>query len=152
MTIEIYKNSFITLDDAELYFNERFNSEKWYSVSEEDKDKLLVTASKKINRYDFLGEKKASEQPMEFPRNYPLPQDIKDAVCEEAISLIENPNNPHLENQRFGIQSISLGAGSVSYRDKGNFGDLCSSVAMELVTKWVKKGYNIAKQKFEEAE
>ena len=144
MTIELYKNSFVTLEDAQTYFEERYDSNDWFALEEEDKEKLLITASKKINTFDFVGEPLEDNQPMAFPRDYALPQDIKDAVCEEAISLISKADSIHAKNQEDNITSISLGAGSVSYGAGSNSDEkklLASSTALYLVKKWIKKGY-----------
>ncbi len=144
MTIELYKNSFVTLEEAENYFEERYDSAVWFKQKEEDKEKLLISASKKINTFDFVGEPLEDNQPMAFPRDYALPQDIKDAVCEEAISLISKADSIHAKNQEDNITSISLGAGSVSYGAGSNSDEkklLASSTALYLVKKWIKKGY-----------
>ena len=69
---------------------------------------------------------------------------LKDAVCEEAISLISKADSIHAKNQEDNITSISLGAGSVSYRAGSNSDEkklLASSTALYLVKKWIKKGY-----------
>lgn len=145
MAIELYKNSFITLEDAQNYFDERYDSEEWLNLDEKNQEKLLITASKKINSFDFIGSPLEENQPMAFPRNFDMPQDIKDAVCEEAICLINKSQNVHYKNQQDNITSISLGAGSVSY-GTSSFSEetkqLISSTALYLIKKWIKKGYN----------
>lgn len=145
MTIELYKNSLISMEDALLYFQERYGSQKWFELGEDEQEQLLITASRKINRFDFVGEKAEESQPMEFPRNYDTPQDIKDAVCEEAIAVAQNTGSVHDENKKAGITSISLGSGSITYRDSSlnqEDSQLFSAEALYLVKKWVKKGYN----------
>ena len=91
MTLVLFQNSFVTLEEAEAYFDERFDSDKWTnpdSMPEDGvKEKLLITASRKINRFDFVGKPLENDQPMAFPRDFELPQDIKDAECEEAYSM-----------------------------------------------------------------
>lgn len=146
MTIELYKNSFVTLEEAQNYFDERFDSKEWFATDETEQEKLLIKASKKISMFDFVGEPVEKNQPMTFPRNFDLPQDIKDAVCEEAITLIQKNQNIHLVNQESNITSISLGVGSVSYGAASNSDEakiLVSPIASYLVKKWIKKGYNI---------
>ena len=64
MTIELYKNSLISKEDASLYFEERYDSRKWFELTEENQEKLLISASRKINRFDFVGEKADESQPM----------------------------------------------------------------------------------------
>ena len=144
--IIVNKNSFISLEDADAYFDERFDSKEWLDADEEVKEQLLITATKKINMFDFIGEKNEVSQPLEFPRKFGTPQDIKDAVCEEAISLLKDETNVHKKNQEDNISSISLGVGSVSYNtSKSDSGVtvLVSKIACRLVQKWVKKGFSI---------
>lgn len=148
MTLELYKNSFVTLEEAEVYFDERFDSDAWTNPDSKPddgvKEKLLITASKKINAFDFVGAPLEKGQAMAFPRDYDLPQDIKDAVCEEAYSLLTQEAGIHKKNQESNISSISLGAGSVSYNAPTGFSEekiLYSSTALYLVKKWVKVGF-----------
>lgn len=147
MTIILYQNSLVTLEDAQCYFDERYDSADWYSLKQEEQEKLLISASKKISRFDFVGSQQSAAQPLAFPRDYEMPQDIKDAVCEEAYSLINSQDaNIHKKNMENNISSISLGAGSVSYNAASvtfEANQLTSSTARYLVKKWVKKGYPI---------
>ncbi len=141
MGIELYKNSFVTLEEAELYFQERFDSKKWFELAESDKEKVLITASKKINKADYIGQKIDKSQPMEFPRNFDMPQDIKDAVCEEALTMAVMNDSVHYRNQQNNIKSLGLGSGSISYGENFKEGELLSAEAAYLVEKWVKKGF-----------
>lgn len=162
--IKLYENSFITLEDANQYFSERFGSTSWESAQDDDKEKALITATKRINRLAFIGQKKSFTQPLEFPRKfscgyYPpsleMPAEIKDAVCEEAITLIEYVNNngeESLNDPSFTMQSFKLGDVSVTNANTANSDnvsrvlqrDLMSENANFLVSKWTKKGFNIA--------
>lgn len=147
MTLELYKNTFVTLEEAEAYFDERFGSEKWFDkdLTDKTKEQLLVTASKKISSFDFVGSALEPGQPMAFPRDYEMPQDVKDAVCEEAYSMLNQEASVHKKNQEANISSISLGVGSVSYNSAastvGEDSVLDSKAALNLVKKWVKKGF-----------
>lgn len=148
MTLVLFENSFVTLEEAEAYFDERFDSDAWTNPDSKPddavKEKLLITASKKINSFDFVGSPLEVGQKMSFPRDYELPQDIKDAVCEEAYSLLTQESSVHKKNQEANISSISLGAGSVSYNSSYSFAEdsmLVSKTALYLVKKWIKKGF-----------
>lgn len=161
--ITLYENSFITLEDAEEYFSMRLNSCVWDNSGDNTKEKALITASKKINQLNFIGDKKTYTQAMEFPRVFnahichnlimpELPQEISDAVCEEAIALIEHSNSVHLKNQSLGISSISLGVGSVSYDGKMDLTQVISPEAERLLSKWTRKGFDISQPKFAEGQ
>ena len=82
------KFSLVSIKEADFYFSERFNSDKWFELHEVDKINILSLASKKIDNFKYIGEKFNSEQSSEFPKVYGIPQDIKDAVCEEAYAMI----------------------------------------------------------------
>lgn len=148
MTLVLFQNSFVTLEEAEAYFDERFDSDKWTNPDSKPEDgvkeKLLITASRKINCFDFVGKPLENDQPMAFPRDFELPQDIKDAVCEEAYSMLSKESSVHKKNQESNISSISLGAGSISYNAPVSLNEdtlLDSSTALYLIKKWVKKGF-----------
>lgn len=147
MTIEIYKNSLVSLEEAQGYFEERFDSDKWFTLEEADKEKLLITASKRVSMFEYVGEKADEAQVLAFPRDYAMPLEIKDAVCEEAIVLAQRAGTVHESNQKLGIQSISLGTGSISY-EASPVGEeakiLVSEAARYLVKKWVKKGFQFS--------
>lgn len=150
MTLELYKNTFVSLEDADVYFDERFGSDKWtdesQKINNETKEKLLITASRKISALDFVGSPLDVGQKMAFPRNFDLPQDVKDAVCEEAYALLTHSEDMHRFNQDNNISSISLGVGSISYNQTGlNTLEsiLISKEAQRLVGKWLKKGFLI---------
>jgi len=82
--------SYVTLAEAQTYFNNILNTDNWDDATEGDKIKALVMATKAIDRLNFLGKKTVSTQSFQFPRynDTSVPQDIKDAVCEEALVLV----------------------------------------------------------------
>lgn len=153
--IELFKNSYVTTDTADYYFDERLNSEIWEKTADKDKERALITASKKLDNLNYIGEKESQKQPMAFPRIFAsfngIPADIEEAVCEEAIALLEYGNTVHSKNRELGIQSVSLGTGSVSYSEMKQAG-LLSSDAYRLVSKWICKGFDIKNPEFTEAD
>jgi hypothetical protein len=101
--------SYLEVADANTYFADRLHSEVWDSASSEDRDKALKTATQAIERLRFHGQRHAvyaavqaggdetailsavASQPLEFPRDADeeVPQEILDAVCEEALALLD---------------------------------------------------------------
>lgn len=92
-------NSYVTVAEADLYFDNRAHASDWHEVS--DKDKLLMTASQQIDWYlKFKGDKADYSQSMKWPRigilypdetEYPddiIPPEVKVAVYEMALSSI----------------------------------------------------------------
>ncbi len=143
MTIILYENSFVALDFADEYFENRPNSDLWENLTDLQKEKALIFATKKINNFNFIGQKRTAQQQLEFPRNFcpDMPAEIQYAVCEEAYSLIEN--SAHSKNKQAGISSISMGNTSVSYFDKSNTGVLLSQEAFNFVSKWTEKNFDM---------
>lgn len=82
------KISIVNIEEANQYFDERFDSGCWFALNDSEKFYALCLASKKLNYFDFVGEKTTPEQYLAFPRDYAIPQDIKDAVCEEAYTFV----------------------------------------------------------------
>lgn len=157
-------NSYISLEDAETYFSNRLHSTVWSSASATDKDKALITATKRINSLRFKGFVCDQTQPLQFPRyvkpNYlskhtytdrinlvsingqnviyiDISTELKEATCEEAIALLEFGNSAHLKNQQLGIKSVSFGGTSSSYEATGN--GLLSNRALQLIDKYLQK-------------
>lgn len=159
ITLTENENTFISLEDAESYLETRLNIANWTNATEEDKKKALIQATLKIdNAFPFVGFKQNNEQALQFPRykyyrldrvrpsiidqvngNYEdigTPKEIKYAVCEEALALLELSSSVHFTNQKMGINSISLNGSSVSYNS--NPQKLISTEALNYVQKWVK--------------
>ena len=72
MTLTLFENTYVSLEDAETYFSGRLYANAWDNASDTSKEKALITASKKIDKIPngFLGIKKVSTQRMEFPRSF----------------------------------------------------------------------------------
>ncbi len=143
MTIILYENSFVTLDMADLYFQNRPQSERWFDLSALKKEQALIFATMKVNNFNFIGRKKSFSQKLEFPRDFEpeMPIEIQNAVCEEAFAILFP--SPHSENRLKGISSVTLGNSSVSYFDRENLGVLLSEEALIFVSKWTVKNYDI---------
>ena len=79
--------------DAEIYFYNRLWSLAWESASEHDKEKALIMASNAINQLSL----------MELETT---PQDLKDAACEIAVSLLDGIE-PEREFENLSLVSSS---------------------------------------------
>ena len=111
--------TYATVSEANDYFAATFGSE-WSEVSEADKSKLLVTATRVIDKRDYQGQKVDENQHLKFPRIIDKEQTddnlLITACCEVAMSLYINggsSTNASINN----IQSVSLGDSSVSFKE-----------------------------------
>ena len=144
--IKKYENSYVTPEEAETYFATRLENSAWNAATDDIKERALITASRKLENLNFLGVKAVCSQPMAFPRLFGswegIPEAVEQAVFEEAIALLEQGDSVHTKNRELGIQSVSLGSASVAYKDVKQEG-LLSPEAYILVSKWLRKGFDI---------
>ena len=143
MTLTLYENTFITLAEANAYFNGRPHSQSWQSLTDTEKEQAFIFATLKINSKHFVSSKLYADQPLEFPRDfYPqIPAEIQYAVCEEALAVAEN--SVHSKNKELGISSMTLGSSSVSYKTSATSDILLSQQASAFLSKWLTKSFNI---------
>ena len=45
--LEIYKNSYVTLEEAGEYFSEKLDADFWKGLDDSKKEKALITASRR---------------------------------------------------------------------------------------------------------
>lgn len=92
MAFVVGTNSYISVLDADIYFNERLYSNSWPALSlEADKEKALISAFKILEvSFEWFYDKTESTQSQEFPRNDELivPQKIIDTQCEITLLLL----------------------------------------------------------------
>lgn len=138
MSITVGENSYIDIDGADEYFAGRLHAESWGQADESTKEKALKQATKIIDRQRLNGRKTNPSQPLAFPR-YPdaeIPQNVKEACCEEALAILERGNSQRRKLQQEGVQSFTLGNMSESYVAGAGKG-LLSQEAKELLKPWL---------------
>jgi hypothetical protein len=121
MALELNVNSYVELDEATTYFENRVDVAAWDEASEEMREKSLVSATLLLDTYEWIGYVVSESQPLAFPRTgeyyydprkgYEVflegtPQAIKTAIYEIAYHLL---NNDGLLDDTGGVDSISLG-------------------------------------------
>ena len=95
-------NSYVTLVEAQAYFDARFGSDAWDDASDPNQEKALLQAARQLSAFRFRGYKNNPAQALPFPRAYPLHSDpgsfasvvstptvIKYAQCEQALSILK---------------------------------------------------------------
>ena len=137
-------NSYIAIDEADTYFNNRVHSTSWTNSDGDSKAKALLTATKFIdNSHSWDGTKVSPEQVLEFPRNglriasfdsiYPIK--LRDAVCEYAIYLLGIGS--HVSYTAASIGSVTEAKiGDISYKeemtDNNTTRDVISSITANI--------------------
>lgn len=90
---------YATETEAQAYIDDRLNVEAWTDATSANRDKALIMATRAIDRLNFRGDKAGGDnQVLQFPRGDDtlIPQDIKDASAEIALSLLDGID-PELE-------------------------------------------------------
>lgn len=101
---------YLTVDDAQMYFDDRLNTSPWDDSSDIDKLKALKQATRLINNLRFIGYKTDVSQDNEFPRGGDAlpPRVIQEATCELALQLLDDVDpNLEIENLSTNHQSYS---------------------------------------------
>ncbi|MGF9711720.1 DnaT-like ssDNA-binding protein [Paenibacillus naphthalenovorans] len=156
MALIVGTNSYVSVDDADIYFADRLFADKWESATPLDKEKALIMATRKIDMQLLNGRKVDSAQTLQFPRSIysrykypPYPQwvdesevsdDVKSAVCEEALAILSytKESQKRTQLQRQGVTSFSLGSLSESYSSNNATGyKLLSVEAVQLLAPYI---------------
>lgn len=171
--LEVGKNSYITVDEADEYFLGRLGADFWEELKPGQKEKALITATRKIDRFPFIGFKQSPKQVLQFPRCYysnifenvqvaQIPQQLKDAVCEEALTTLQYIENnsedayngaidTNWSSLKLGDASITMGnksaSGTNSTGTNSNKGGLLSAEAINLLSGLIKIGFDIPNPK-----
>lgn len=119
-------NTYISLANAEIYFESRPNKAVWTAASDGDKDIALVDAARQMDMmFDWFGSRATENQGLRFPRfgvydpdgwmydSNEIPTELKDAQCEIALgSLTEDRTD---DPEGIGIKRVKAGSVEVEF-------------------------------------
>lgn len=117
MALIVDTNSYLSVADADAYFLDRLNTTAWDGATAGDKSASLIQATKAIESMKFLGSRYLSTQKLSFPRSglyedgilldeTVVPQNVKDAVCEYAILMLQEDYTAPDDLEQFGEVSV----------------------------------------------
>jgi len=129
MALVLNTNSYVTVANADTYFETRIDSANWTQTYDEIKEQALVTATQIIDNNHWIGTAVSSSQALAWPRKYAvywddrmgmeitisestIPDKVKVAVYEQALHLVNNEDLLAQTTQTY--ESISIGNISVS--------------------------------------
>jgi hypothetical protein len=132
-------NSYVSLDDATTYMDERLGSDMWYQFDATDQTKALITAFRHLERISMW--KGAPSLPLQrnrWPRvgvrrqngwaingvmdylPFEIPVEVIRAQCEEALAILEINNDPAWGKRRIqrrqGVRGKTMG-GSTTFAE-----------------------------------
>ena len=130
-------NSYLSLSDANDFFALNSDSGGWSDFTDDQKEAGLVTATRYIDvTHAYVGEVTNRDQKLQFPRrfhsrafygtnirwhqvNNTVPQNIKDATCVLALSVITNNRLESVDAAtNSNIQSIGVDTLRITYRNE----------------------------------
>lgn len=144
-------NSYVNVTEVSAYFDDRLNAAIWISADGDDRTRALLTAVKRLERENWLGSRVDSTQALSWPRSdvekidspsgsgigygygyfsgelyltTEIPQQIKDAQCELALSLLSG----YGQSGGSTVKSFSADGFSVSFGETRSETSLPESV------------------------
>lgn len=131
---EIKYPVYATVEEADVYFNASFGSD-WESLYDEDKEKLLVSATRNIDRAEYRGSKVDEEQELAFPRiiNGKETDDsiLVKACCEEAYAIYNKGKS--YTSDVDGIKRIEVQDTTIEFKDSAEASEYVSDVTDDLL-------------------
>ena len=108
--------NYLTIIEAQEYFDTRLNIEAWDNASATDRTKSLSMSTRIIDGLNYLGSKTDSSQENQFPRGgeTDIPTPIKNACAEIALALLDGVE-PDLELENLGIVHQGISSAKTTY-------------------------------------
>lgn len=144
----------INIENADTYFIQRLGAEAWFELDNTQKQAAITTAYNNIKKLPFIGQKLSQSQSDIFPRSYKgrvisLPVDVESAIYEEAFSLSDGNEFSPVKIPD-GVQSLSLGGASISFKDSSATLGCISKSAVKYLDGWLQKGFDIEPETYRE--
>jgi len=108
--------SYMTVEEAALYFNDRLNVRPWECATPDERRRALAMATEIIDRLNFIGARTDDTQVNQFPRgdDVDVPEDVQKASAEIALALLDGVE-PEMEYQNLFLRSQGYGSVRGSY-------------------------------------
>jgi hypothetical protein len=123
-------NSYVTLSDANSYFDTRLHGAVWTSASDDNKNRALIWATRLIDAtVRFTGQKTNPSQALEWPRTgmfdrdetaisaSTIPDLLKVITCEVALTLLSSDRLQESEAAVAGLSSLRAGPVTLNFKD-----------------------------------
>lgn len=103
--------SYMTVNEATLYFNDRLNVRPWECATPDEQRRALAMATEVLDRLNYLGDKADDAQVNQFPRGDDtlVPEDVQKASAEIALALLDGVD-PEMEYENLFLRSQGYGS------------------------------------------
>lgn len=140
-------DSYITVVDANTYFNTRlFTSSVWEAATVDEKERALKQATRILDRMNWVGEKTTDAYALRWPRDVVYDQDaillssttipswLEDATCESAIDLMGSDTTSQSGQDTALIKKVKAGSVEVEFNvPEGSKGATLQKDVMALI-------------------
>lgn len=132
-----------TLEDADVYFDNRLRSQAWKRATYQNRRAALFEASESIDRLDYKGTPTFPQQRQAFPRNgdTEAPYDVVKACYEIALKLLEG-FDPEQEVRNLAAQSQGFSTVRNTYDRTFVLDHLRAGIISSKAWDWLKKYLN----------
>ncbi len=112
---------------ADDYMKARWGSEAWADADAADRRQTLVSATRMIDRENWIGQKTVSSQPLEFPRtgltdkdgnpvdSATVPLAVEEANYELAFALLNDATVQEADNTGSNVKRVKAGSAEVQF-------------------------------------
>lgn len=114
-------NSYISLSQADDYFGGRLKSDNWDTLTDSDKQAILVQATRRIDSEYFGGQKTVRQQTLQWPRRFiydrdgfprdvdVVPVEIQYATCELALHYLDQDDREVTKSMLDDLDRVKIG-------------------------------------------
>lgn len=123
-------NSYVTLLEADTYFEARLHVATWTNSTDDDKNRSLVMATRRLEQETYYGDRATSTQRLKFPRlnigyldgiliDNTIPEQLKEAQYELALHMMATDmSKPSVDTSA--MKSVKVGNIAVDYAIDSN--------------------------------
>ena len=114
-------NSYITVEQADDYFEARMDKDEWDCLTTAEKQAILAQSTRRIDSEYFKGQKTNQLQALEWPRNFiydkdgfpldenTIPRGLIWATCEMALYTLNEKNREVTNTMREDMSKVKIG-------------------------------------------
>lgn len=148
-------NSYVTVEEADAYFNNRLDAAAWTNATPERKGQALITGTNVLDQQSYIGTALSVDQPLAFPRagayfdpklgmtvtlDSTVPKRVEQACCEEALHLLSNEG---LLSSTGTVQDLTVGSISLTMiTNPGGVAPAANTLVRPLLSSGAASGYS----------
>ncbi len=119
-------NSYVTLDESNEYFEARLHVQVWTDSNDDDKNRALVMACRRLGYEKYYGDRETAAQKLAFPRvglgyldgiflDSTIPYQLSEAQMELALHMLSTDMSQKGVDTS-NMKSVKVGSISVDYQ------------------------------------